>query len=342
MWQAPFDVRRTRHDDRKLFGTDGVRGTANTYPMTAEMALMLGAAVGPLFPQGHHRRAPRGDRQGHAAVGLHVRKRADRRADLDRHERAAAGPGADPGGRAADPVDAGRSGHHDLGQPQPAADNGIKFFGPDGFKLSDASRPRSRRWSKAAVSPARPEYRPRQADRRRALPLPGAGQVHRAGTDAAGRAQGGVDCANGAAYRRPEVLWELGADVIPLGCRRTATTSTRLRLDHPASGGRAVAAHGADVGICLDGDADRMILIDETGQVADGDQIMALLAARWAERTRLKGRHAGGHRDVQSRAGAVPGRARAAARAHRVGDRYVVEAMRAAAGTLAANSPAIS
>ena len=105
---------------RKFFGTDGVRGLANTPPMTAEMALQARRRGGQVFPPRRRRqRPPGGDRQGHPAVGLHARKRADRRAHLDRHERAAARPGADAGGGAPDPFDARRSRDHDLGLAQP-------------------------------------------------------------------------------------------------------------------------------------------------------------------------------------------------------------------------------
>ena len=140
-----------------------------------------------------------------------------------------------------------------------------------------------------------------------------------------------VDCANGAAYRAaPEVLWELGAEVIPVGVNpdgfniNKACGSTK-----PQSAAAAVLEHGADVGICLDGDADRVMIIDETGTVADGDQIMALMAAQWAAEERLRGgtlvatvmsnlgreRFLHGHGLRLERTG--------------VGDRYVVEAMRA-------------
>jgi phosphoglucosamine mutase len=141
-----------------------------------------------------------------------------------------------------------------------------------------------------------------------------------------------VDCANGAAYRAaPEVLWELGAEVIPLGRQPlTAQHQRRLRLDRAARPPPKRCASGADLGICLDGDADRVILIDETGPIADGDQIMALIARAGPRRAGWRGRHAGGHGDVESRARALP-RGRGGSRLERtgVGDRYVVERMRA-------------
>jgi phosphoglucosamine mutase len=100
-----------------------------------------------------------------------------------------------------------------------------------------------------------------------------------------------IDCANGAGYRAaPEALWELGAEVIPVGVAPDGHNINRnCGSTHPEAAAAAVVSHGADVGISLDGDADRVMIIDEHGQVADGDQIMALLASRWAEQGRLKG-----------------------------------------------------
>ena len=140
-----------------------------------------------------------------------------------------------------------------------------------------------------------------------------------------------VDCANGAAYRAaPQVLWELGAEVISLGVSPDGTNinkgcgSTNTEL-----AARTVVEQGADVGICLDGDADRIMVIDEKGQVADGDQLMGLFAARWSSEERLSGNtlvatvmsNLGLERYLEGRGIALERTA--------VGDRYVVEAMRA-------------
>jgi phosphoglucosamine mutase len=140
-----------------------------------------------------------------------------------------------------------------------------------------------------------------------------------------------IDCANGAGYRAaPQVLWELGADVVPVG---VSPNGTNINLGcgstSPETAAEAVVAHGADVGICLDGDADRVMILDETGALADGDQIMALFAARWASEQRLSGgvlvatvmSNLGLERYLQSQNIGL----------HRtpVGDRYVVEEMRA-------------
>ena len=123
-----------------------------------------------------------------------------------------------------------------------------------------------------------------------------------------------VDCANGAAYRTaPEVLWELGAEVVPIGGRAGRLQhQPRVRLDpHRDRASRRCCAHGADLGISLDGDADRVMIIDETGAVADGDQFMALIADRWAARGPAGEGHARRHGDVEPRPRAPPRRRRA-------------------------------
>ena len=117
-----------------------------------------------------------------------------------------------------------------------------------------------------------------------------------------------VDCANGAAYRTaPEVLWELGAEVVPIGVSPDGFNINReCGSTHPDAAREAVLAHGADLGISLDGDADRVMIIDEKGVVADGDQFMALIADRWARGGPAGEGHAGRHRDVEPRARAAP------------------------------------
>ena len=139
-----------------------------------------------------------------------------------------------------------------------------------------------------------------------------------------------IVCANGAAYKAaPEVLWELGAEVIPVGVTPNGTNiNDRVGSTYTQTAAEAVVMHGADMGICLDGDADRVMILDETGAVADGDQIMALMAARWAEEGRLKGgtlvatvmSNLGLERFLDARGLRLERTA--------VGDRYVVEAMR--------------
>jgi phosphoglucosamine mutase len=316
---------------RKLFGTDGVRGRANSHPMTAELALRLGAAAGQFFRRdggGAHRVLIGKDTRlsgymlenaltaGLTSTGMNV---------------LLVGPVPTPAVGFLT-----RSMRADVGvmisaSHNPHEDNGIKFFGPDGFKLSDAAE---------AEIEALLEGDPDRA---------AAGQIGRAKRieDGRGRYQEFVktsfpaglrldglkvvvDCANGAAYKAaPEVLWELGAEVIPVGVSPDGTNiNQNCGSTHTTTAAEAVVAHGAHVGIALDGDADRVMILDETGMVADGDQIMALLAARWAREDRLNGgtlvatvmSNLGLERFLQARGLRLERTA--------VGDRYVVEAMR--------------
>jgi phosphoglucosamine mutase len=213
----------------------------------------------------------------------------------------------------------------------PAADNGIKFFGPDGFKLSDAVEADIEALLEEGVRPAKPNNigRARRIDDGRFRY-----QERVKSTLPSGLRLDGIkvviDCANGAAYKTaPEVLWELGAEVVAIGTEPNGLNiNENCGSTSPQAAAAAVLRHGADVGLCLDGDADRIILIDETGMVADGDQLMALMAARWAEEDRLKGgtlvatvmSNLGLERFLQDRGLFLERTA--------VGDRYVVEAMR--------------
>jgi len=317
---------------RKLFGTDGVRGQANIPPMTADMALRIGAAAGRYFRRetgGVHRVVIGKDTRlsgymfenaltaGLTSTGMNV---------------LLLGPVPTPCVGLMT-----RSMRADLGvmisaSHNPAEDNGIKFFGPDGFKLSDQAEIEIEALIEAGVEPAQAanigrakridDARFRYGERvksslPRDLRLDGLKVV--------------VDCANGAAYRAaPEILWELGAEVVPVG-----TSPDGLNINkgcgstQPQIAAETVVAHGAHVGLCLDGDADRVVLIDETGTVADGDQVMALLAARWA----AEGRLAGGAlvATVMSNLGLERFLTNQGLRLERtgVGDRYVVERMRA-------------
>ena len=213
----------------------------------------------------------------------------------------------------------------------PHQDNGIKFFGPDGFKLSDEAEAEIERLLDGEISPAQPENigRARRID-------DGLGRyVEYAKTTFPDRNRLNglkvvVDCANGAAYKAaPEVLWELSAEVIPVGVSPNGTNiNAGCGSTDIAQAAARVVAEGADVGICLDGDADRVMILDQSGRVADGDQVMALMASRWAEEQRLKGETLVA--TVMSNLGLeryLDGRG---IHLHRtpVGDRYVVEAMR--------------
>ncbi len=317
---------------RKLFGTDGVRGTANVHPMTAEMALRLGAASGRYF-------------RSDGSAGHRVVIGKDTRLSGYMLENALTAGLTSTGMNVLllGPVPTPAVGmltismRADVGimisaSHNPAHDNGIKFFGPDGFKLSDEAEAEIEQLVEEGVEPAQA----RNIGRAKRIDDGRFRYVERVKTTfPQGLRLDGlkvvVDCANGAAYRvAPDVFWELGAEVIPVGVSPNGfNINDSCGSTHPATAAEAVVAHGADVGICLDGDADRVIIIDETGAVADGDQIMALFAARMAERELL----AGGTlvATVMSNLGLERYLDARGLKLHRtaVGDRYVVEAMRA-------------
>lgn len=316
---------------RKLFGTDGVRGRANSHPMTAEMALRLGAAAGRYFRrkgEDHHRVVIGKDTRlsgymlenaltaGLTSTGMNV---------------LLLGPVPTPAVGYLT-----RSMRADVGimisaSHNPAADNGIKFFGPDGFKLSDEAEAEIERIVAGEIQPAQPQNigRAKRIDDGRGRYVEYAKTTFPQGQRLDGL-KVVIDCANGAAYRAaPDVLWELGAEVIALGISPNGhNINDGVGSTHPEAAARAVLEHGADIGISLDGDADRVMIIDEKGQVADGDQIMALLAGRWAEQGRLRGgalvatvmSNLGLERFLQGRGLRLERTA--------VGDRYVVERMR--------------
>ena len=322
---------------RKLFGTDGVRGTANTHPMTAEMALRLGEAAGRYF------RRDGGD--SHRVV---IGKDTRLSGYMLENALTAGLTGTGMNVLLLGPVPTPavgfltRSMRADMGimisaSHNPHQDNGIKFFGPDGFKLSDEAELEIEALAGGQVALAPPEQIGRA---KRIEDGRGRYQEYAKTTFPTGLRLDGlkvvIDCANGAAYRAaPEVLWELGAEVIPVG---VAPNGTNINLNcgstHTDTAAGAVVAHGADVGICLDGDADRVMILDQTGRVADGDQIMALLAGRWADEGRLNGGTLVA--SVMSNLGLerfLTGRGLRLERAP-VGDRYVVEAMRRGGWTL--------
>lgn len=316
----------------KLFGTDGVRGMANAHPMTAEIALKLGAAAGQYFRTD-------GTNQHRVVIGK------DTRLSGYMLENALTAGLASTGMNVLllGPVPTPAVGHlthsmrADLGimisaSHNPYHDNGIKFFGPDGFKLSDAAEEEISDLVANGVELASAENigRAKRVDEGRQRYV----EFIKTTVPSAVRLNGlkiVIDCANGAAYRAaPEALWELGAEVIPVG---VAPNGKNINLECGSTATRTavetVIAHGADVGICLDGDADRVMIIDETGKVADGDQIMAMMAGRWAEAGRLKGGALVA--TVMSNLGLeryLEGRGLALERT-KVGDRYVVERMRA-------------
>jgi phosphoglucosamine mutase len=315
----------------KLFGTDGVRGTANIHPMTADMALRIGAAVGKYFRRdnkGVHRVVIGKDTRlsgymfenaltaGLTSTGMNV---------------LLLGPLPTPAVGLLT-----RSMRADLGvmisaSHNPAHDNGIKFFGPDGFKLSDQAEAEIEALVDSGVAPTSAteigrakridDSRFRYIERvkssfPRQMRLDGLKIV--------------LDCANGAAHHvAPMALWELGAEVIPMGVSPNGfNINDACGSTHPEAAAARVLAEGADVGLCLDGDADRVILIDEKGQVGDGDQFMAMMALRWAQEQRLKGGALVA--TVMSNLGLERLLEDSGLRLERtgVGDRYVVERMR--------------
>ncbi|MBU3029505.1 phosphoglucosamine mutase [Paracoccus marinaquae] len=317
--------------NRKLFGTDGVRGRANTHPMTAEMALRLGAAAGRYF-----RRDGRNRHQ--VVIGKDTRLSGYMLENALTAGLTSTGMNVLLLGPVPTPAVGylTRSMRADLGimisaSHNPAEDNGIKFFGPDGFKLSDQAEAEIEAIVAGEIDPAQPQNigRAKRIDDGRGRYVEYAKTTFPAGLRLDGM-KVVVDCAHGAAYRAaPEVLWELGADVVPLGVEPNGfNINDGVGSTHPEACAAAVVERGADLGISLDGDADRVILIDEKGRMADGDQIMALLASRWARQDRLKGGALVA--TVMSNLGLehfLQGQGLRLERT-RVGDRYVVERMR--------------
>ena len=317
---------------RKYFGTDGIRGEANTFPMTAELALQLGIATGRHFRKTTDK--PR------VVIGKDTR-----RSGYMLENALSAGfnsVGMDVLRLGPVPTPAvgmlTRSMRADLGvmisaSHNPFMDNGIKFFGPDGFKLSDEAELAIEEMLDAGgLKLAASE----KIGRATQIDDAGGRYMEFAKTTIPRRTKLDgmkivVDCANGAAYKvAPEVLWELGAEVIAIGVK---PNGFNINLDcgstHTEMAAARVLAEGADLGICLDGDADRVMIIDEKGQVADGDQIMGLIAQTWAASGKLTGgtlvstvmSNLGLERHLESQGLNLLRTS--------VGDRYVVEAMRA-------------
>jgi len=316
---------------RKYFGTDGIRGRANTHPMTAEVAMRLGLAAGQRFTNGDHRHT--------VVIGKDTR-----RSGYMLENALAAGflaVGMDVTFLGPVPTPAvgmlTRSLRADVGvmisaSHNPYEDNGIKLFGPDGFKLSDedeAAIEAGMEQAPVLAEPSRIGAAVKMDDGRgryiefvksavpRKLELSDLKIV--------------VDCANGAAYKvAPAVLWELGAEVIPLGVQPNGENiNLGCGSTVPEACQKKVVETGADLGIALDGDADRVHIIDETGQVVDGDQIMALIATRWQALGQLARNTL--VTTVMSNLGLERMLAERGIDMVRtkVGDRYVVEAMRA-------------
>ncbi len=277
--------------NRKLFGTDGIRGTANREPVTAETALRLAMAAGAHFTRGDHRHG--------VLIGKDTRLSGYMLEPALTAGFIAMGMDVTLVGPLPTPAIAllTRSMRADLGvvisaSHNPFEDNGIKLFGPDGYKLSDAAEAEiERRMTQSAelVQPAELGRARRLEDAQgryieivkssfpKGMRLDGLKVV--------------VDCAHGAAYKvAPVVLWELGADVVEIGVQPDGFNINRgCGAVAPAAMQKAVRDSGADFGIALDGDADRVIAADERGELLDGDQLMALVARSWHETGRLRG-----------------------------------------------------
>ena len=318
--------------EREYFGTDGIRGTANKWPMTAEIAIRAGMAAGLQFTRGDHRHR--------VVVGKDTRLSGYMLEPAMTAGFTSVGMDVILVGPLPTPAVAmlTRSLRADLGVMLSAshnafADNGIKFFGPEGHKLSDRieSEIEARMQSDMSASLAEPSKLGRAM---RLDDAPGRYIEAAKATFPTDRRLDGlkivVDCANGAAYKvAPTVLWELEAEVISIGVEPDGFNINKdCGSVHTDFMCEQVLAHGADVGIALDGDADRLILADEKGKVVDGDQLMAAISDHWAETGNLKG--GGIVATVMSNLGLERHLAAKGLELVRtqVGDRYVVEHMR--------------
>jgi phosphoglucosamine mutase len=318
---------------RKLFGTDGVRGVANIYPMTAEVAMQLGRAVAYLIRNGNHRhRVVIGKdtrlsgymletalAAGVCSMGVDVLQ---------------VGPLPTPGIAFITQSMRADAGAVISASHNPYQDNGIKFFARDGFKLPDAIESQIEELMfNNAIDHLRPTatkvgkaYRIDDAQGRyvvflkntfpREQTLDGLTVV--------------IDCAHGAAYKvAPAVFEELGAKVIPLGVAPDGKNiNAKCGALYPENMAKMVVRHGAHLGIALDGDADRVIVVDEKGQTVDGDAIMAICARELLQQKRLAKKTVVS--TVMSNLGLDVALAAMGARLVRtkVGDRHVVEEMR--------------
>jgi phosphoglucosamine mutase len=318
---------------RKYFGTDGVRGRANAGSMTPDVVMRIGMAAGHLHRRGGHRHR--------VVIGKDTRLSGYMIEQALTAGLLASGMDVFLLGPVPTPAVAmlTRSMRADLGvmisaSHNPFHDNGIKIFGPDGYKLSDEQELKI----EALIDKPAKDALAASHDIGRAKRIEDAGARY---IEFAKRTYPGesnldglrivIDTANGAAYRTaPTALWELGAETIVLGVEPNGTNiNDKVGSTAPEAMCERVREVRADIGIALDGDADRVIICDEKGNVIDGDQIMALIASSWAQRGQLKG--GGLVSTVMSNLGLeryLQGQGLSLART-KVGDRYVVEHMRA-------------
>ena len=317
---------------RKYFGTDGIRGTANHFPMTPDIAQRLGMAAGNYFNNGDHRHTvviakdtrlsgymiENALTSGFLAVGMDV---------------LLVGPMPTPA-----VAFLTRAMRADLGvmisaSHNPFHDNGLKLFGPDGYKLSDAAELaiESRMDEDAAKLLTAPEKIGRA---KRLDDAPGRYIEFVKSTFPKDLRLSGmkivIDCANGAGYQvGPIILYELGAEVVPIHIKPNGVNINKdCGSTHPESLAEAVLREGAHIGIALDGDADRLTVVDEKGTIIEGDQLIAMIALRLKNQGLLN--HNAIAATVMSNLGLEQFLRSKNITLHRtkVGDRYVVETMR--------------
>jgi phosphoglucosamine mutase len=315
---------------RKFFGTDGIRGRTNEAPMTVDVAMRVGQAAGTYFLRGVHRHR--------VVIGKDTRLSGYMMESAMIAGFTSVGMDVILLGPMPTPAVAmlTRDLRADLGvmisaSHNPFADNGIKLFGPDGYKLSDRSELEIERLMEqpATLIESSKIGRAKRIDdaRGRYVHFAKSTFPHHLRLDGLKVV---IDCANGAAYHvAPDALWELGADIVPLGTKpdginindECGSTSPQLMRE-------AVIASGANLGLALDGDADRLIVVDEKGELVDGDQLMALIALSQQKRGTLRG--GGIVATVMSNLGLERKLGEEGIDLHRtaVGDRYVLEAMR--------------
>ena len=318
---------------RRFFGTDGIRGRVNRQPMTVETAMRVGMAAGRIFRRGVHRHR--------VVIGKDTRLSGYMFEPALTAGFVATGMDVTLLGPLPTPAVAmlTRSLRADLGvmisaSHNPHHDNGIKLFGPDGYKLSDSVETEieslmENGFEEGLAAPAELGRAIRLGD------VAGRYIEYVKATVPPGLTLDGlkvvIDCANGAAYKvAPTVLWELGAELVKIG---VAPDGFNINADcgstAPGKLGAAVRESRADIGIALDGDADRVVFVDEQGRLVDGDQILALIAEKWHREGRLAG--GGVVATVMSNLGLERHLDTLGLTLHRtqVGDRYVVEKMRA-------------
>ena len=315
---------------RKFFGTDGIRGLTNTAPMTPEIAMKVGQAAGTYFLRGDHRHR--------VVIGKDTRLSGYMVENALVAGFTSVGMDVVQFGPIPTPAVAmlTHTMRADLGvmisaSHNPYQDNGIKLFGPDGYKLSDEAEAEIEYLLAAEpkLAAAANIGRARRVEDARGRYIHFAKSTFLEDLRLDGL-KIVVDCANGAAYQvAPAALWELGAEVVALGVTPDGKNiNAGCGSTSPGLLQETVVASGAHIGIALDGDADRLIVVDEKGQLVDGDQLMALIATSWARSGLLK---AGGLvATVMSNLGLERYLASQGLTLERtgVGDRYVLERMR--------------